>query len=131
MQPGKVRPDQLQETLAHRADLPAVYNNYARISGEPHYDAAMDDERMLLMPLYATSYCLYDFLVANEFFEAAQIVVPSASSKTAIGFAYALKDDSAAPSCVGITSAPSVERVINLGLYDKVLAYEDIGAVDR
>ena len=131
MQPGKVRPDQLQETLAHRAELAAVYNNYARTSGESHYDSSMDDERMLLMPLYATSYCLYDFLVANEFFGATQIIVPSASSKTAIGLAYALQDDPDAPSCVGITSAPSVERVANLGLYDKVLAYDDIAAIDR
>ena len=130
MQPGKVRPDQLQETLPHRADLAAVYNNYARTSGEPHYDMSMDDERMLLMPLYATSFCLYDFLVANEFFGATQIIVPSASSKTAIGLAYALKDTPDAPRCVGITSAPSLERVTNLGLYDKVLAYEDLAAID-
>ena len=131
MQPGKLRSDQLRDMSAHRADLAAVYNSYARTSGEAHYDAAMDDERMLLMPLYVTSYCLYDFLVANEFFEAAQVVVPSASSKTAIGLAYALKDDSSSPPCIGITSAASRERVTGLGLYDAVLAYEDLVEVDN
>lgn len=131
IQPGKVRDDQLRDMSAHRAELAAVYNSYARTSGEAHYDPAMDDERMLLMPLYATSYCLSDFLAANGYFGAAQVVVPSASSKTAIGLAYALKDAANAPACVGLTSAPNLERVAALGLYDGVLAYEDLLAIDN
>lgn len=130
MQPGRLRSDQLRDMSAHRAELPAVYNSYARASGEAHYDPSMDDERMLLMPLYATSYCLYDFLVANEFFGATQVIVPSASSKTAIGLAYALRDDPVAPPCVGITSATNRERVGTLGLYDSVLGYDDLQEVD-
>ena len=130
MQPGRLRSDQLRDMSAHRAELPAVYNSYARASGEAHYDPSMDDERMLLMPLYATSYCLYDFLVANKFFCATQVIVPSASSKTAIGLAYALRDDPDAPPCVGITSAANRERVSAIGLYDKVLGYDDLQEVD-
>ena len=130
MQPGKLRNDQLRETSAHRAELPAVYNSYARTSGEAHYDPSMDDERMLLLPLYATSYCLYDFLVANEFFGATRVIVPSASSKTAIGLAYALQDDLNAPTCVGMTSTSNRERVTELGLYDSVMDYADLLAID-
>jgi len=130
MQPGKLRRDQLREMSAHRAELAAVYNSYARTAGEAYYDSSMDDERMLLMPLYATSYCLYDFLVANEFFGATQVIVPSASSKTAIGLAYALQDDPDTPTCVGMTSASNRERVTALGLYDSVLGYEDLLAID-
>ena len=130
MQPGKLRNDQLRDMSAHRAELPAVYNSYVRTSGEAQYDPSMDDERMLLMPLYATSYCLYDFLVANEFFGATQVIVPSASSKTAIGLAYALHDDPDAPTCVGMTSASNRERVAALGLYDSVMGYEDLLAID-
>lgn len=131
MQPGKLRNDQLREMSAHRAKLAAVYNSYARTSGEAHYDPSMDDERMLLMPLYATSYCLYDFLVANEFFGATQVIIPSASSKTAIGLAYALQDDPDAPACVGMTSASNRERVAALGLYDGVMGYADLLAIDN
>ena len=131
MRPGKVRNDQLRDMSPHRAELAAVYNSYARTSGEAHYDPAMDDERMLLMPLYATSFCLSDFLAANDYFGATQVVVPSASSKTAIGLAYALQDDPDSPTCVGMTSAPNLERVAALGLYDDVIAYEDLLAIDN
>jgi len=130
MQPGKLRNDQLRDMSAHRAELAAVYNSYARTSGEARYDPSMDDERMLLLPLYATSYCLKDFLVANEFFGATQVIVPSASSKTAIGLAYALHDDPDTPACVGMTSASNRERVAALGLYDIVIDYEDLSAID-
>jgi len=130
MQPGKLRDDQLRDMSAHRAELAAVYNSYARTSGEAHYDPSMDDERMLLMPLYATSFCLYDFLVANEYYGATQVVVGSASSKTAIGLAYALQDDPGAPPCIGLTSATNRERVAALGLYNDVLGYEDLLAID-
>jgi hypothetical protein len=131
MQPGKLRNDQLRDMSAHRAGLATVYNSYARISGEKHYDPSMDDERMLLMPLYATSFCLYDFLVANDFFGATQVIVPSASSKTAIGLAYALHDDQDTPACFGMTSASNRERVDALGLYDRVIGYEDLLVIDN
>lgn len=130
MQPGKIRDDQLRDMSPHRAALAAVYNSYARVNGEPQYDASMDNERMLLMPLYATSFCLYDFLVANDYFGATQVIVPSASSKTAIGLAYALNDDENAPPCVGITSGANRERVASLVLYDGVLSYEDLLVID-
>lgn len=130
IQPGKLRSDQLRDMSAHRATLAAVYNSYARVAGEAHYDSSMDDERMLLMPLYATSYCLYDFLVANGFFGATQVVVPCASSKTAIGLAYALQDDPDAPACIGITSGSNWERVAALGLYDRIVAYEELLTID-
>ena len=130
MQPGKLRADQLRDMSAHRAQLAAVYNSYARVGGEPHYDPSMDDERMLLMPLYATSYCLYDFLVANDYFGARQVVIPSASSKTAIGLAYALQDDPATPVSVGITSSGNKAHVEALSLYDSVIAYEELGTLD-
>ena len=131
LSPGKLRDDQLRDMSAHRAELSAVYNSYSRVSGETFYDPSMDDERMLLMPLYATSFCLYDFLIMNDYFDARQVIVPSASSKTAIGLAYALRDDADAPPSVGITSAASVERVTALGLYDKVLTYDELQSVDN
>jgi hypothetical protein len=50
MQPGRLRSDQLRDMSAHRAELPAVYNSYARASGEAHYDPSMDDERPVRFP---------------------------------------------------------------------------------
>ena len=128
--PGKVADQRLVDGIAHRAALPPVYNSYARCSHEPHSEPALDDARMLLFPLYATSYCLYDYLVDNDFFGAAQVVIPSASSKTAIGLAYALADDTGGRAVVGLTSAGNVARVEALGLYTRTVAYDAIDTID-
>ncbi|MEM7612720.1 MAG: DUF2855 family protein [Pseudomonadota bacterium] len=130
LKPTKVSANRLFDGAEHRAALPPVYNAYARCSHEAHYDAAMDDARMLLFPLYATSYCLYDYLVDNDWFGAKQVIIPSASSKTAIGLAYALADDKASPPSVGLTSAGNLDKVKALGLYDSTATYDDIGAID-
>ena len=130
MRPGKLKDNRLSDIALHRAELSPVYNSYARTQGEPHYDASMDDERMLLFPLYATSFCLYDFLRDNKNFGAAQIVIPSASSKTAIGLAYALKAEAGSVSCVGITSAANKHKVETLGLYDEVLTYDSLNDIE-
>jgi Protein of unknown function (DUF2855) len=130
MTPGNVKDQRLSDAAPHRAELPPVYNNYQRVNNEPGYDAAMDDDRMVLFPLYATSFCLYDFLKDNDWFGAAQIIVPSASSKTAIGAAYAIKGDDAPPQLVGLTSPRNKSAVEALGLYDTVLTYDDIADID-
>lgn len=130
MAPNKVKAERLTDGAAHRAGLPPVYNSYARTQAEAHYDPAMDDERMLLLPLYATSFCLYDFLADNKWFGAEQIVIVSASSKTAIGLAMALADDKSAPDTVALTSAGNLGTVSKLRLYTSVHAYDDIVSID-
>jgi hypothetical protein len=130
-----IRPDRLNaarivDGSAHRAKLPPVYNSYARLASEPGYDGSLDDERVVLFPLYATSYCLYDFLLDNNWFGASQVIVVSASSKTAIGLAYALHDDVKAPASVGLTSPANATSVKKLGLYDSVAAYDGIASLD-
>lgn len=126
--PGRVRDGSLFDAAPHRADLPPVYNRYMRLDAEPGYDRGWDGERMTLWPLFATSYCLYDFLLDNDWFGARRVILPSASSKTAIGTAYALKSDPASPPLVGITSARNAAAVGALGLYDEVMLYDEIEA---
>lgn len=130
MRPDRVKAERLIDSAAHRGGLPPVYNSYARTKAEAHYDAAMDEERALLFPLYATSFCLYDFLVDNKWFGAEQIVIVSASSKTAIGLAIALSDDKSAPDTVGLTSPGNLGTVSKLRLYSSVHAYNDIASID-
>ena len=130
LRPGKVQEERLVDAAPHRAELPAVYNAYARTAAEPWYDASMDDERMLLFPLYATSFCIADFLSDNEFYGATRTIVCSASSKTAIGLAYALRDDVGGRTLVGLTSRRNVDSVRALGLYDEVAAYDDLADID-
>jgi hypothetical protein len=131
LKPDRIRPERLVDGAAHRAELPPVYNSYARVAAEGHFDPAMEDERILLFPLYATSYCLYDCLVDNGWFGAGQLIVASASSKTAIGLGYAVKADPASPRLVALTSKRNLEKVTALGLYDEIRVYEDLASIDR
>ena len=128
--PAKVSEHRLIDGAEHRAQLPPVYNSYARVNAEPGYDATTDDARMLLYPLYATSYCLYDFFLDRDWYDAEQIIVVSASSKTAIGLAYALKDDANAPKSIGATSARNLASVKALDLYDEVVTYDELESID-
>ncbi|MBI1393411.1 MAG: DUF2855 family protein [Alphaproteobacteria bacterium] len=126
LSPAKVKETRLTDGAAHRAELPPVYNAYARVSNDADYDPSMDDERMTLHPLYATSYCLYDFSKDNGWFGATQAIIPSASSKTAIGVAYAFRADPQSPRIVGVTSLRNAAAVRALGLYDDVIVYDDM-----
>jgi len=135
MTPSRIKPMGFADGAEHRAALPPVYNQYARLSADPTYDASMDDARVVLFPLYATSFCLHDFMVDQNWFgigrgQEGQVIIPSASSKTAIGLAYALADDADAPASVGLTSSANLAAVKALGLYDSVLTYDDLGEID-
>ncbi len=130
VRPGRLNAARIVDVSEHRASLPPVYNSYARLANEPAYDRSLDDERVVLFPLYATSYCLYDFLLDNRWFGASQVIVVSASSKTAIGLAYALHDDAKAPASVGLTSPGNAASVKRLGLYDSVATYDGIASLD-
>ncbi|MEL6792818.1 MAG: DUF2855 family protein, partial [Pseudomonadota bacterium] len=128
IRPASVKPARLFDGAAHRAELPPVYNGYQRLAAEPGYDKTGDEERMILWPLYATSFCLYDFFLDNDWFGAEQVIVGSASSKTAVGTAYAFRADANAPKLIGLTSPGNVEAVTASGLYDQVVAYNDMEA---
>ena len=130
MRPAKVSEGRFVDGGEHRAGLPPVYNSYARVSAEPGYDSDLDDARMVLFPLYATSFCIYDFMLDHDWYDASQVVVLSASSKTAIGCAYAISGDTAAPKSIGVTSPRNKAAVEQLGLYDSVLTYDALANID-
>lgn len=115
---------------AHRSKLPAGYNLYRRVNGEPNYSTAFDRERMLLFPLHLTSFCIWDALQDKDWFGAKQVIILSASSKTSTGLGYALQADENAPNVIGVTSKRNLEMVKGLKLYDQNLTYEAIGDID-
>lgn len=130
LRPGRFTGTGLHDASEHRAGLPAVYNAYARTAGETWYDPSMDEERMLLFPLYATSFCIADFLDDKDVYGAEQVLILSASSRTAIGLAYAL--ETALPDLrrIGLTSRRNRERVAGLDLYDTVVTYDRLDDID-
>ncbi len=130
MQNAKVFDTRLIDGAERRSQLPPGYNTYRRVDREPDYDRKMDDLRMLLWPLYITSFCLWDSLQDKDWHGAAQVLVISASSKTSIGLAYALAADDKAPKSVGLTSQKNQAWVEGLGLYDSTANYDALEAID-
>lgn len=128
MHPDASRPavSPVVDASAHRADLPPTYNTYQRVLQEPDYDPGDDDLRMLLNPLQTTAWALWDALREAAWFSAEQVVIVSASSKTGLGLASALKRDQTSPKTVGITAPKNRDFVIGLGLYDQVVTYDEI-----
>ena len=130
LKPIKVTNQGFADGKEHRKDLPAVYNNYLRLSGDANYDSSIDNIRSLLFPLHITSFCICDALQDEAYFGADQIIIVSASSKTAIGLAQGLKETSSALSIIGLTSQKNLGFVKNLGCYDEVITYDHLSNVN-
>ncbi|MET0385172.1 MAG: DUF2855 family protein [Polyangiales bacterium] len=124
----KVRPDHVGESgfrdaTPHRQPLPAVYQQYAKTRhGDPH-----EDLRALLQPLFLTGWLIDDWLVENKLFGARQVLLGSASSKTALSTAFALSRHAARSfEVVGLTSARNRDFCQRTGYYDRVVAYDEL-----
>lgn len=131
LRPGKVEAARFKDFAPHRKALPGLYNEYHRTANDPPFLKQMEDERCLLFPLFATSFVLYDYLIANDFFGAEQVLIGSASSKTGFGLAHLLHHDpKVAQRVVGLTSSGNVDFVKRLDVCDRVVAYADIVTLD-
>jgi uncharacterized protein DUF2855 len=127
-----VQPDRVSEAIfvdgsSHRAPLPAAYQQYSRVAGDPGYAPQYEDQQALLRPLFMTSFLIEDFLSDNSLFGARAAVLSSASSKTALGVAFLLSQNRPSEcEVIGLTSPANVEFCEQVGYYDRVLAYEDL-----
>lgn len=128
MQPVRVTARGFYDGAAHRAELVSAYNQYMRCSNDAGWVAALEDHQMLVRPLFLTSFMLADFLEDNAFFGARQVVVSSASSKTAYGTAFCLAQRQGL-QLIGATSPGNRAFVEGLGCYDRTLAYDEVGAL--
>ncbi len=131
MQPQQVNQALWFDGSAHRQQLPAGYNMYRRVAAEPGYQRQHDALRMLLFPLHITSFCLHDMLSSANWFGAEQVVITSASSKTSLGLAFALHEDSSAPPVVGMTSERNQAMVTGTNYYQQVTTYEQLQDIDH
>jgi Protein of unknown function (DUF2855) len=112
----------------HRSTLPPTYNFYSRVDADQVYDEDTEDQQMLLRPLFSTSYLIDDFLSDSGLLSAGTVVLSSASSKTASALAFLLARRPGI-EVVGLTSARSVGFAQAMGVYDRVLAYGDLGSL--
>jgi len=125
---AKVGKTGFTDVSPHRAHLAVVYNQYQAVGDADGLEA----HKALLQPLYITSFLIEDFLDESALFGGKSVVLSSASSKTAIGLAYLLKQRGAA-KVVGLTSPRNVGFVEALGYYDQVVTYADLptAAIER
>ena len=120
----------LIDDAPHRASHAPVYRSYSATDVDPLYAADREDQHALLRGLFATAFLADDFFFDQDFFGATTTVVLSASSKTAIGFAFQSRARGRGP-VVGVTSPGNAAFVERLGIYDQVVLYdrvEDIAA---
>ncbi len=123
LQPERVTPTSLRDGTPHRLSLPAAYQHYARLPADPSDDGLRDEQlASLLRPLVVLAAMLFDAVLDFEP-APATVVLTSASSRTARAVAREL---AGGPRSIGLTSTERVEEVTATGLYDDVLAYDDL-----
>jgi hypothetical protein len=130
MQPVRVGERGFYDGTPHRLELTSAYNQYQRTRTDAAYRAADESYQALLRPLFITSFMLADFLEDNSFFGAKQIVVSSASSKTAYGTVFCFQDMPGV-SLVGLTSGGNMGFVEGLGCYQRTVNYKDMESLDK
>jgi len=128
VKPQQVSSNSFIDGANHRQSLSKIYNQYICCANDPLYQPETEALQMLLRPLFTTSFLLDDFLFDNELFGARQLILSSASSKTALGTAFSLYHNrnkrQLEYKIIGLTSPGNLEFVKNLGCYDDVFSYD-------
>ena len=127
--PVKLTPLGFQDGTDHRTSLHPVYNGYTFVDADPSF-AAHRKLQPVLRPLFTTSFLIDDFLADEKFFGAEQVLLLSASSKTALGTAYCLKQRAQETNngikVTALTSEGNKAFTKSTGFYDEVYTYDTI-----
>ena len=118
----------LRDDGAHRSAHAAPYRTYMASDRDPFYQSGPDGEgrQALLRGLFITGFLADDFFDSNDYYGATSAVVLSASSKTAIAYAAcAAKHD--LDAVIGVTSVANRDFCTELGFYDRIVTYDEIG----
>jgi hypothetical protein len=119
-----------------RSQLPSVYQQYHQWNATR--DAESEARYALLRPLYMTSWLCADFLKSENYFASEQrsqlarsavdqqIILLSASSKTALALGQALAAMGCEAERIGLTSERNVAFCQRSHCYTDVLSYDDL-----
>ena len=124
VQAGKVSRSGFVDLSPWRSGVPDIYNRYVLCAADPHYSVELEPAEAIFRPLFITSYTAIEFLRSEAFFGAEQVVVSSASSKTAYGSAWSMDGDDV--SVIGVTGARNRAFVEGLGTYESVFDYDQV-----
>lgn len=123
----------LRDDGAHRAAHAPVYRALEATDRDPLYPREADpstigdleDRHALLRGLFLTGYLAAAFFRVHDWYSTPDAVVLSASSKTAIAFARSAAE-AGAGELIGVTSAGNADFVAGLGVYGRVVTYDDV-----
>ncbi|KAL0068332.1 hypothetical protein AAF712_004719 [Marasmius tenuissimus] len=108
-----------------------LYHQIIRCSTDPLYTEDTEDLQMIYRPLFWTSYWCEDWLACSGYHGGCDnILISSASSKTAFCFAYCVRKRAAQDGStsniriIGLTSKKNVAFTKKLGLYHEVYDYD-------
>lgn len=129
--PGNISASGFIDMTDYRQPMSPIYNQYARLNADPEHDPAREGERMIFGPLFKTGFLIEYFMRGEGWFGAGQVILTSASSKTAMGLASVAKQNSPAIKRIGLTSPGNIDFVRATGLYDEVVAYGEVGSLEQ
>ena len=125
LKPQKASASGFSDLAPHRAPMAPIYSHYASTASDPSWCPEDEGLISLFRPLFMTAYLLADEHLEHHCYEAEQVLVSSASSKTAIAMVAELKRRSDVP-VVGLTSTGNMAFCEHLGLYDSLFSYQDL-----
>jgi hypothetical protein len=130
LEPQALRGARCIDGALHRQELPRTYNEYVLVDRDPGYDRGHAHEHLVLRPLFSLSFFCAEFLKEKRCFGAGQVIISSASSKTALGLAFLLAQERPeGVEIVGLTSPANTGFVQKRRVYDRVLSYQSISAI--
>jgi len=127
--PIKVSDRGFSDGAEQRQGLSPVYNQYTLMIEETGFLPAYYNHQIVYRPLFMTSFILDDYMLDNDFFGAEQIILSSASSKTAFGTAFQLLERG--KKVIGLTSQKNKAFVEKMGIYDQVLTYQEVAKINK
>ena len=110
----------------HREKHAMAYRAFDKVSD---VEGENDNAMLIFRGLFMTSFLAEDFLREQNFFEATQVLITSASSKTSIALAHCLRANSTM-RVIGLTSDANVDFVNSTGEYHDVVTYSEISSLD-
>ena len=111
---------------AHREKHAMAYRTFDKV---PDIERENNNAMLIFRGLFMTSFLAEDFLREQNFIDATQVLITSASSKTSIALAHCLRANSTM-RVNGLTSDANIDFVTSIGEYHDVAAYSDISAMD-
>lgn len=127
--PGNINGGGFSDVTPRRTTLPPIYNQYQRIEALGDYRAEHHEYWPVFRPLFLTGWLIADQFEDDGYYGASQVLIASASSKTAIGLGYSMKQRNGGPKTIGLTSAANADGLAALGIYHRVVAYDDIATL--